>query len=340
MRNLRALSTPTWLWFVAFATPAGAAEFDLRPHFEKGVVLSYLTKSSIELHTEVEAAEIDSRVTLHTEARQNFAVTDVDSSGIAQVAWTTDYLVIKSDGVLPGLGIALDYDSREPQRARSPLAAILDPLVGKPLEMRLDKDGHPVDGPNGVPGASDGPLAGLAQSLFMSRAAFSQLPLFVTEGAPHPAKVRSTWSRSMAAALPFGATTLTIEQKFTIPRISPRRKWAHIRMTGRINGGEGLDAAVPCPAPPDCAPKPAPLLIRSGEVSGNYTWDHALGQLVDAETYLKLDASLTSVIGQMDLGVRMNSSVRRLQAKISETPRKTPRPKATDEPVPSPATAP
>lgn len=320
-------------WLCAFPWAVQAADLDLRPRFIPGASVHYVSRADIELRTRVDLADLDERAKVRLESGMTLTVADSDSNGHAHVLWTTHYIHVKSDRPLPGLNAPLDYDSRNPAGG-SPLAPLLGQLVGKPFRVRLDPAGRIIDGPEGLPGVSDSRLATVAASFFFSREAFAQLPLFVTQDAPYPAQIRESWSRTTVFALPLGAASLHLDQQFTIPRISPRRKWAFIQMTGKVTGGTGWGTPANCPPPDDCPPSIAPLIIKDGRATGTYTWDYENGRLEEAEGYLEFGATLTSVLGPMELTQKMHSSVQRTTAKaagaLAEEP---PREKS---PAPSP----
>ncbi len=311
------------------ASAAGAKPIDLAPHFETGAVTCYLSRSVIDHRVEVELADVDEQVRVTTEAGMSLRVVDVASNGAADLEWTLHHVAIATDRPLPGLDAKLDYDSRVAGTASSPLAALFAPLLAKPMAVTVDADGKVMR--FAAPDAGDplNPLATLVRSMF-SAPAFEQLPLFITAGAPRPAPFRSEWTSRASVELPLSVGSLELEQRFRFERISPRRRLARIRMTGKITqaaphprAGGGVAALAP----------QSLLTVEDGKIQGVYQWDYAGGRIASAESTIELTSTLNSVLGPMKLTQESMTALETVPPRELGLPTPpTPQPSATPAP--------
>jgi len=299
-------------------TVLAGGEIDLRPKFERGSTVHYTTRSTIRHEVHVPEADISVEINLRTETGMTLTVRDVDSQGVAEVEWRLDYVVVSADGAIPGIEGLLDYDSRDPGRTNSPLAPLLDKIVGYPVTLRVDPAGT-VQGFKGLDASTGTDILSVLARSFFSKQSFEQLPLFVTAGAPAPAKAGAVWSRATILDMPLGVGALEMAEDFKFVRLQPLGKTALLQMTGRITKGTAQAGAAGGLLPGVAA---GALAVESGALAGQYTWDYPLGQLVSAETTLKLETSLQTPLGRMQLVQDMTSAVVRTKPKELQQPTK------------------
>ena len=300
------------------ATVAAAANVELAPRFRTGDETHYISRSVINHEVQVDDAGVAESVVVRTEAAMTLTVTDVDSNGSADLVWQLRYLALSTDGAIPGIEEMLDYDSRDPAKAGSPLAPLFSRLIGRPATVRVDALGRVLDFQGVETAGLIGPLGALARGFF-SRQAFEQLPLFVTSGAPSPARRRTTWSKATSVDMPLGAGSLVMDQNFTVKRINARRKTAVIEMKGVVTKGTGTGSGAGGAVP--LSPAQA-LTVDDGAVAGEFVWDFGAGRLESAETQLKLETALDTPLGRMKLKQGMTSSVRRTNPRDTGSPDK------------------
>ena len=314
------------------ATAGAAARVELAPRFRTDDETHYISRSVVNHKVQVDEAGVAESVVVRTEAAMTLTVTDVDSKGSAELVWQLRYVALSTDGAVPGIEEALDYDSRDPARTGSPLAPMFSRLIERPVTIRVDASGRVLDFQGVDTVGLAGPLGALAQGFF-SRQAFEQLPLFVTSGAPSPARARTKWSKSTRVEMPLGVGSLVMDQDFTVKRIDARRKTAAIEMKGVIAKGTGTGPGAGGVGPVNPAQA---LTVDDGTVAGEYHWDFAAGRLESAETQLELATTLDTPLGRMKLRQDMTSSVRRTNPKDAGLPDKSrgkPRgPKEEDRP--------
>ena len=314
-----------------FAASSFAEPVDLAPRFEYGTEVSYATRSIIEHRVRVDLADVDETVKVQTESGMLLRVDDVDSNGAARVLWTLEYIAIESDGAIPGLDASLNYDSRRTANDPSPFASIFAGLINRPVAVRVSRTGHVESFDRLDNGGGIDPLASITNGFF-SKEAFEQLPLLITAGAPAPAKVRTQWSRKMSIDMPLGVGSLMLDQQLNFGRLSPRRGFAHLEMTGTITKA----SAAGTPAQPGAAGLQnleSLLQVKNGKLRGHFTWDHINGQLVEGETLMELETVLNSPLGEMQLGQKMSSSVRRIEPNPRARHRTPPRKPQPDKPA-------
>ncbi len=301
-------------WFSA--ATASAAKVDLAPKFLADAENHYISRSVTNHEVRVDAGGVAETVVVRSEAAMTLTVTSVDATGSADLVWRLRYLALSTDGAMPGIGQMLDYDSRDATKAGSPLAPLFSRLIEKPVTVRVDAAGRVLDFKGVDTLGLPGPLGGLAQGFF-SRQAFEQLPLFVTSGAPSPARVRAKWSKTTTVEMPLGVGSLSMEQKFVLKRISARHKTAVIEMKGLITKGTtaGSGAGGVVPSSPG-----QPLVVNDGTVKGEYVWDSGTGRFESAESQLHLETTLDTPLGRMDLKQDMTSSVTRTSLKDMRLP--------------------
>ena len=288
-----------------------AAPFDLAPKFKPDTEVYYITNSVIRHEVAVPDAGVSQQVTVRTESGMSLRVTAVADDGSAELQWRLCYMALKTDGEIPGISEMLDYDSRQ-SGSSSPLAPVFARLLERPVTIRVDPTGRVIDFVGLTAGAGGwgrlvDPLGSLADSFF-SRETFEQLPLFVTAGAPCPARVRAAWPRKTSIALPLGVGTLVMEQKFEFRRVNARQQTAELAMKGTLTKGASSGGASSLLSLGDA------FVVESGTVGGQYVWDYDAGQLSSAETSLDLTSRLDSPLGRMQLRQNMTSAVRRATA--------------------------
>ena len=138
------LSLALLLGFAA-ASQARAAQIDLRPRFRPGAEAHYISRSIIDHEVRVHEAQIDERIKVQTESGMTLTVKEVRDDGSALVTWRIRYIALTSDAAVPGIDGALDYDSRDPGKAASPLAPLLSRLIEQPVTVRVDATGKVTD---------------------------------------------------------------------------------------------------------------------------------------------------------------------------------------------------
>ena len=297
--------------------PALAGPIDLRPKFEMGAAVEYISRSNIHHTVRVPDADIDEQVLVRTETGMTLTVTEVADDGRAVIEWKLGYIVVSTDAAIPGIEQMLDYDSRKPDQTSSPLAGLLGGLIESPVTVEVDASGKVLAFRGVTMGGVMDPLGSLAQGFF-SREAFEQLPLFVTVGAPSQAKVRSTWSKKTTVPMPLGVGSLEMGQDFVFKRMSPRQRTASIEMTGVISKA-AAGASLPGLGASNLGDA---LVVEEGTVAGTYTWDFAAGQLVSAETQVKLKTRLDTPLGRMSLEQDVSAYIERSTPDESERPRR------------------
>ncbi len=256
--------------------------------------------------------DIDEKASIHTTSEMIIIVDNVNSNGQIAFTWTLNHVAITVDGKIPGIEGKIDYDSRRSKPGDSRISSLFSRIANKPIKVVVDKSGKVV-GFN-LPGQStvvnpDDPLASLVRG-FASPQAFEQLPMFITSGAPVPAKVRSKWSRKTSLEMPSGVGSLVTDQNFNFSRIRPRQKLAFIKFDGLITK---TDAPSSTASPPSLALIGADLKVNKGTIKGELLWDFVTGQLDSAESEVTLETSLSSLLGQMELTQNMVSTVKRVQ---------------------------
>jgi len=297
-----------------------AGGIDLRPKFERGSTVHYTSRSTIRHEVHVPEADIAVEINLRIETGMTLTVREAGSQDVAEVEWRLDYVVLLADGAIPGIDGLLDYDSRDPGRTKSPLAALFDRIVGHPVTLRVDPSGTVLEF-RGLDAGTGTDIPSVLARGFFSKQAFEQLPLFVTGGAPTPAKVRATWSRATTLDMPLGVGALEMAEDFKFVRLQPLGKTALLQMTGRITKSTAQAGAAGGLLPGVAA---GALTVNSGTLAGQYTWDYPLGQLVSAETTLKLETSLQTPLGRMQLVQDMTSAVVRTKPEGPPRPSKAP----------------
>jgi hypothetical protein len=298
---------------VGFVSSAQAAGVNLAPRFEAGTVAYYVSESIIRHDVSADLLDSDETVTLKSDTGMSLRVAAVDSNGVAEVIWTQHYVAVTGNGTIPGIPSAVDYDSRLPASATSPLGFAFTHWVGKPITLRVDRDGNVLSF-GGLPDIpANDPYAQLAKSFF-SRAAFEQLPFLITVGAPNPANVRDTWTRKHQIDLPMGGMGLIIRREFRLDRLRPRRRSARLSMQGSITGAalaQGRVGGMPMPAG-------VPLAVESGAVAGRFEWDYANGRLLTGESRLDLVTHIETRVGKMTLGQHLTGSITHISAEKFE----------------------
>lgn len=284
-------------------------EIDLAPRFEFGTRIHYISHGLIEHDIRIEPATTADKMTVRTESGMTFEVTRVEPDGSATIEWTLRYMAISATGMLPGIGEMLDYDSRKAQTSLSPLAPMFAGLVNKPVTVRIDALGNVVDFKGFGAGGLMGPLGFIMQG-FMSRSAFEQLPLFVTSGAPKNPRNGAKWSRSTSVQMPLAAGSIVMDQDFIVKRFQSSRRTVEIEMKGTLR--KSTAGAFPSPGGRPTGTR-APLEVSAGTVSGLFVWDYQRGQLSSAESQMKLNTEIDTLVGRMHLQQDMSSSVKRVE---------------------------
>jgi hypothetical protein len=312
MRRIRFAVWALWLLGSANGGAAAAAGPDLSPRFELGAKLHYISESVIEHEIRIQGTSSPERITVRTESGMLFEVTDAAADGSVTIDWTLKYLKISATGLIPGIDAALDYDSRTAQASTSPLAPLFGSFVNRPVTVQLDATGRVTDfrgvGAVAVPGVLEGLLQG-----FLSREAFEQLPLLVTAGAPKSIRRGTKWARQTSVAMPLGAGSIVMDQKFKVKGIERAAGRVAFSMDGTLTSTAALS-----PAGGGLSGGSPALDIKKGSVEGSFVWDTRDGNLVSAETRLTADTELDSLLGRMRLGQTMSSSVKHVTAEDLE----------------------
>jgi len=306
--------------YSAFGSPAASRSVDLAPKLEVGAEFHYVSRSLINHEMQVDAADVADKIVVRTESGMVLTVTDVGSNGSVGIAWQLRYVAISADGPIPGIGEMLDYDSRDPGQGSSPLAPMFSRLVGSPVTVRVDAQARVIDFKGLNTAGLVGPLGALARGFF-SREAFEQLPLFVTRGAPSPARLRSKWSGKTTMDMPLGVGSLVMQQDFVVKRISARNRKATIEVKGTVTKGAAKGSSGLGLVPSSLV---GTLVVDNGTITGEYIWDFAAGRLFSAETQLKLETTLDTPLGRMGLKQDMSCSVK---WSAPRTPRPTGKPR-------------
>jgi len=276
----------------------------LAPKFEAGTRHHYVSRSIVRHGIAAELLETKQEVTVRTESGMAIVVASVSSNGEAELEWTTHYMKLSTDGAIPGIDAALDYDSRVPAPSTSPLAPTFASIIGKPFHIRVSRSGDILSFETPQIYAGPDAVSQLAQSFF-SKEAFAQLPLFVTLGAPAKVNYRDAWQRREEIAFPLGGTNLELLESFTCARRKPRRQSVRLNMTGTISavsaGPQAVNGLDPLQG--------AALTVESGTVKGEYEWDYAYGRLLAAESQLDLVTALNTRVGRMQLEQHLTGSV-------------------------------
>lgn len=292
---------------------------DLAPRFELGAEVFYVSRSVVRHEMAADLLETAEKITVRSETGMSLVVTQVSSNGEAEVIWTPHYVVLSSDGVMPGMNAALDYDSREPAAGGSPLSPGFSRFVARPVRVRVSPRGDILSFDQPDTGPADDVVSRLVQ-MFFSREALAQLPLFITTGAPSPARVRDEWQRRQRIEFPLGDVALELHQTLRFERKAPRLQTARLAMHGTIiataagAGAVGGGGMLPG----------ATLTVESGSAAGVFEWDFAHGQLRAAESSVELATVIDTRVGRMRLEQHMTASVDRLSARAFERMRRAP----------------
>ncbi|MCH8878387.1 MAG: hypothetical protein IID34_00715 [Planctomycetes bacterium] len=297
-------------WTVTAVLVVGAAEagaggqgISLRPEFVVGQVTEYLSRGTITHQASTEDMPPSEPVRITTESGMQVKVARLRPEGGAEIEWTLRYVVIKTTEAVPGIPMKLDYDSREPGSAQSPLAPMFAELVGRPITIEVDASGRVLGSRNMPVGGPQGVLGDLLGGFF-SPEMFEQLPLFITAGAPSPAKKNSKWNRALRIPLPLGAGSIDFNTIHKLSKVNRRESTALIAIEGDIAKG-AVSGATAQPAPDRT------VVIHDGRFTGSAEWDTALGQLKSAESRMSLNLTLDTLLGRMNVQQEMISSVER-----------------------------
>ena len=295
---------------------AGGKGISLRPEFVVGQVTEYRSRGTITHRASTEDMPQSEPVRITTESGIQVKIARLRPEGGAEIEWTLRYVVIKTTEALPGIPIKLDYDSREPGSAESPLATMFAELVGRPITVEVDASGR-VLGSRNTPAGGPPALLGDLLGGFFSPEMFEQLPLFITAGAPSPARMNSKWNRMLRIPLPLGAGSIDFNAKHKLSKINRRENTALIAIEGDIaKGPAGGSTAQPAPD--------QTMVIHDGQFTGSAEWDTALGQLKSAESRMNLNLTLDTLLGRMDVQQEMISTVERTKTSRpdrAETPK-------------------
>ncbi len=282
---------------------AGGKGISLRPEFVVGQVTEYRSRGTITHRASTADMPQSEPVRITTESSMQVKVARLRAEGGAEIEWTLRYVVIKTTEAVPGIPIKLDYDSREPGSEQSPLAPMFAELVGRPITVVVDGSGRVLSSRNTPAGGPPGVLADLLGGFF-SPEMFEQMPLFITAGAPSPAKKNSKWNRTLRIPLPLGVGSIDFNAKHKLGMINRRENTALIVIEGDIaKGSAGGSATQPAPD--------RTMVIHDGRFTGSAEWDTALGQLKSAESRMSLNLTLDTLLGRMDVQQEMVSTVER-----------------------------
>ncbi len=282
---------------------AGGKGISLRPEFVVGQVTEYRSRGTITHRASTEDMPQSEPVRITTESGMQVKVVRLRPEGGAEIEWTLRYVVIKTTEAVPGIPIELDYDSREPRSAQSPLAPMFAELVGRPITIEVDASGKVLGSRNTPAGGPPGVLGDLLGGFF-SPEMFEQLPLFITAGAPSPARKNSKWNRTLQIPLPLGAGSIDFNTIHKLSKINRRENAALIAIEGDIaKGAAGGSTTQPAPD--------RTVVIHDGRFTGSAEWDTALGQLKSAESRMNLNLTLDTLLGRMNVQQEMVSTVER-----------------------------
>jgi hypothetical protein len=137
-------SLPLLTVLLTFASlPSARADTVLRWKFKPGETLRYVMHQKMVQKGEVGPAPIT--VTMNQTAEMSWAVTSVDSDGVASLTQTFTRMRIKMESPQ---GIMMDYDTaseEEPQGFLTMMAPVFDAMVNKPISMKVDPRGNASD---------------------------------------------------------------------------------------------------------------------------------------------------------------------------------------------------
>jgi len=275
----------------------------LRPEFVVGQVTEYRSRGTITHQTSMADMPQAEPVRITTESSMQVKVARLRAEGGAEIEWTLRYVVIKTTEAVPGIPMKLDYDSREPDSGQSPLAPMFAALVGRPITVVVDASGRVLSSRSTPAGGPPGVLGELLGGFF-SPEMFEQLPLFITAGAPSPARKNATWNRTLRIPLPLGAGSIDFKAKHKLGKINRRENTALIEIEGDIAKGSAVSSTA------QVAPDRT-MVIHDGRFTGSAEWDTALGQLKSAESRMNLNLTLDTLLGRMDVQQEMISTVER-----------------------------
>lgn len=282
---------------------AGGKGVSLRPEFVVGQVTEYRSRGTITHRASAADMPPSEPVRITTESGMQVKVARLRAEGGAEIEWTLRYVVIKTTEAVPGIPIKLDYDSREPGSEQSPLAPMFAELVGRPITIEVDASGRVLGSRNTLAGGPPGVLGDLLGGFF-SPEMFEQLPLFITAGAPSPARKNSKWNRTLRIPLPLGVGSIDFNAEHKLSKINRRENAALIAIEGDIaKGSAGGSTAQPAPD--------RTIVIHDGRFTGSAEWDTALGQLKSAESRMSLNLTLDTLLGRMNVQQEMVSIVER-----------------------------
>lgn len=281
---------------------------DLQPEFTPGQTLQYRSRSTIKHETLSADHKTDQPTRIETESGMQLHTLQLREGGGADVEWTLRYIVIKTSQMVPGIPAPLDYDSREPAAANSPLGAMFGQLVGRTITISVDRHGRVLQDKN-TPAA---PSAGVLDQLmggFFSKEMFEQLPFFVTAGAPSPAHRGARWKQTTAVTLPLGAGSIQLDATYRLKHYDLKKHTAQIGMTGRL-----------IKTPPAKNAPPNALDLHKSQIRGAIEWDIALGRLQSAQSNMDLDADIDRILGRMRIRQEVESVVELMDHANTEAP--------------------
>ncbi len=282
---------------------AGGKGISLRPEFVVGQVTEYRSRGTITHRASTADMPQSEPVRITTESGMQVKVARLRAEGGAEIEWTLRYVVIKTTEAVLGIPIKLDYDSREPGAGQSRLAPMFAELVGRPITIEVDASGRVLKYRNAPAGGPPGVLGDLLGGFFSSEM-FEQLPLFITAGAPSPARTNAKWNRTLRVPLPLGVGSIDLDAKHKLSKINRRENVALIEIEGNIAKGSAVGSTT----------QPAPdrtMVIHDGRFTGSAEWDTALGQLKSAESRMNLNLTLDTLLGRMNVQQEMVSTVER-----------------------------
>ena len=299
---------------------------DLRPKLKPGCEVHYLVTSRTERTQRIESAPGESPREIQSvythDVGMRLRCREVREDGSAVLDWSLPYVAISMKGRMP-----IEYDSRDPEQADSPLGLMFAQLINQPATVTVDTSGQVTDyvDPASIGG---GPIRYFMASL-LSRQAYRLLGLLVIGGAPSDAAVDATWSDVQPVDLPQGLGTMLVTSNYRLEGLTDRGTVAEIVAEGTLSMRE------PEPTDDENPAEQPRLIINVGEFARKTAWDCSAGQLISSESRSKLSGTAPSPAGTMAIEEATTTSIKRATPQeFGRAAEKPASPEPEDEPQP------
>lgn len=274
------------------APPAASAETaDLAPKFEAGRETKYALE--VKTDTAVDFGGMKQDSSDQQEARVVVRVKSVEDDKV-RVELVHEWMRVRmKNAMIEG---TFDSDTPAEQDGESQLAAIVRPMVGKPLTLTLDKDGTIRDVSGLETMAPEGMAGELFNQMFRQESIINMYqPLFKVKPAPASAETGEKWSFTERENSALGMMAKTVEHTL----LAVTNGDARINLQGKVEL--------------DIGDVPAGSKKDSSRVDGTMVWDTAKGQLKELKSESLVRAGIRHEAMSVIVDVKANSSLKRIE---------------------------